>query len=205
LRKFQASKQQAPGKRQTSSSIGFMLNLVRTRDLALLRKFVLGFGSFLIGALPVGGELGISFRVMKRLYCFSLALLLTGLMGGCKQGAALPEPPRVANCEPGRAGGRLVLGALGNPRTFNPLLDFDSGSDAVIRLLFSSLVTLNLESQEPEPGLAESWSVAQDQRTWTFKLRKNLHWSDGEPLTANDVVFTWNELMLNPKHNQVSY
>ena len=127
------------------------------------------------------------------------------MVGGCKPKVALPEPPRVANCEPGRPGGRLVLGALGNPRTFNPLLDFDSGSDAVIRLLYSSLVTLNLESQEAEPGLAESWSVAPDQKTWTFKLRKNLHWSDGEPLTANDVVFTWNEVMLNPKYNQISY
>jgi len=111
----------------------------------------------------------------------------------------------VATGDPGRPGGRLVLAALGNPRTFNPVIDVDTGSDAVIRLLFSSLVTLNMESQEAEPGLAESWSVAPDQKTWTFKLRKNLRWSDGEPLTAGDVVFTWNEIMYNPRYNQITY
>ena len=126
-------------------------------------------------------------------------------MAGCKAGDALPQPPRVATGEPGRFGGRLVLAALGNPRTFNPPIGGDSGSDAVIRLLFSSMVTLNMESQQPEPGLAESWSVAPDQKTWTFKLRKNLRWSDGEPLTADDVVFTWNEVMYNPNYNRVTY
>ena len=64
---------------------------------------------------------------------------------------------------------------------------------------------MNMESQQPEPGLAESWAVAPDQKTWTFKLRKNLRWGDGEPLTADDVVFTWNDVMFNPKYNQTTY
>jgi len=134
-----------------------------------------------------------------------MALLVAILAGGCKQGHALPEPPRVASGEVGRPGGKLVLAALGNPRTFNPVIDVDTGSDAVIRLMFSSLVTLNMESQEAEPGLAESWSVAPDQKTWTFKLRKNLRWSDGQPLTADDVVFTWNQVMYNPNYNRITY
>ena len=125
--------------------------------------------------------------------------------GGCKpQEPALPAPPRVSSGEPGRAGGRMVLASL-YPRTFNPLLNVDGGSDAVIRLLFSSLVNLNLESQEAEPGLAESWSVAPDQKTWTFKLRDKLRWSDGQPLTADDVVFTWNEVMYNSNYNRLTY
>ena len=159
----------------------------------------------LIPALLRKEGLAISAGVMKRCYFFSMVLLVAVLVGGCKQGHALPEPPRVASGEPGRFGGRLVLAALGNPRTFNPVIDMDTGSDAVIRLLFSSLVTLNMETQEAEPGLAESWSVAPDQKTWTFKLRKNLRWSDGEPLTANDVVFTWNEVMYNPSYNRITY
>jgi len=159
-----------------------------------------------IPALLEKGELAISFDVIKRFYCFSAVLLGAVLIGGCKpQAHALPEPPCVAAGDVGEFGGRLVLAALGNPRTFNPLIALDSGSDAATRLLFSSLVRLNLESQEPEPGLAESWSVAPDQRTWTFKLRKNLRWSDGQPLTAEDVVFTWNKVMYNPKYNPVSY
>lgn len=140
---------------------------------------------------------------------FAIVFLTLGVaFGGCSKKPTahrLPEPPRVASCEPGKAGGRLVLTVQGNPRTFNPLLAVDPASEAVVRLLFSSLVTVNFASQEPEPGLAESWSVAPDQKTWTFKLRKNLRWSDGEPLTADDVVFTWNEVMYNPKYNQITY
>jgi peptide/nickel transport system substrate-binding protein len=145
---------------------------------------------------------------MKPFYQFATALLALAAMGGCSrqpQGHALPEPPRTATCEPGVMGGRLALSLAGNPRTFNPVLDGDGASDGVIRLLFSSLVEMNLESQEAEPGLAESWSVAPDQKTWIFKLRKNLRWSDGEPLTADDVVFTWNDVMYNPKFNQATY
>jgi peptide/nickel transport system substrate-binding protein len=158
--------------------------------------------------LPHLFESSISSRLMK--YCFRL-LAFSGLsvfLSACNQrpqGHALPEPPRIAQCQPGRVGGRLVLGIPGNPHTFNPVLDIDGASDAVIRLLFSSLVGINLDTQQPEPALAESWSVAPDQKTWTFKLRKNLRWSDGQPLTADDVVFTWNDIMYNPKFNQVTY
>ena len=144
---------------------------------------------------------------------FQFAIGLLALMplldscGGKPDTAAnsLPEPPRVADCEPGNPGGRLILAMPGNPRTFNPVMDSDSASDAVVRLLFSPLVEVNMESQQAGPGLAESWSVAEDQKTWTFKLRKNLRWSDGAPLTADDVVFTWNEVMYNPKFNQATY
>src|SRR5262249_3782012 len=44
---------------------------------------------------------------------------------------------------------------------------------------------------EVEPALAESWTTSKDGRTWTFKLRQGLQWSDGAPLTADDVVFTF--------------
>jgi peptide/nickel transport system substrate-binding protein len=159
--------------------------------------------------LPPEEGFGISSGLMKSCYRIAAILAaLTPVMGGCggkSQDHALPEPPRVVDCQPGIPGGRFVLSVPGNPRNFNPLLDVDGGSDAVIRLLFSSLVGVDLESQQPEPGLAESWSVAPDQKTWTFKLRKNLRWSDGEPLTADDVVFTWNDVMYNPKYNQITY
>ncbi len=126
------------------------------------------------------------------------------LLAGCGKpaGHALPEPPRVAACEPGKSGGRLVLVTDGVPKTFNPLFAVDAGSESVTRLLFSSLVHFDMVTQEPEPGLAESWAVEADQKTWTFKLRKGLRWSDGQPLTADDVVFTWNDLIYNPEFSR---
>lgn len=95
--------------------------------------------------------------------------------------------------------------SAGAPRTFNPLLAMDGASDEVVRLIFSGLIALDAPTQEARPALAESWSVSPEGRTWTFKLRAGLHWSDGHPLTAADVVFTWNEVMYNPDMNRITY
>jgi len=110
----------------------------------------------------------------------------------------LPSPPLVSQGEPGEFGHRLVLASAASPKTFNPLLSLDSGSDIVVRLLFGSLVRFDQSSLEPGPGLAESWTIEPDQKTWTFKLRQGLFWSDGQRLTAEDVAFTWNDVMYNP-------
>src|ERR1035441_2779346 len=103
-----------------------------------------------------------------------------GVAGGgwSKKTAAQPAPPHplpasplVAQGEPGQPGGRLGIAASASPRTFNPLFSADGASAGIIRLLFSSLVNMDQATQEPGPGLAESWSLAPDQKTWTFKLR----------------------------------
>src|SRR5205807_4214543 len=117
----------------------------------------------------------------------------------------LPASPLVLRSETGQPGGRFVIAAAANPKTFNPLFALDSYSDGIVRLLFSSLINLNWATQEPGPGLAETWSVAADQKTWTFKLRQGVRWSDGQPLTADDVVFTWNEIMYSPDWNRITF
>ncbi|MCL4786696.1 MAG: ABC transporter substrate-binding protein [Verrucomicrobia bacterium] len=137
--------------------------------------------------------------------------VLVALWSGCGQKASLPSPgqpltsPLVAAGEPGQPGGRLTLTSPGVPQTFNPLLASDAASEDVIRLLFAPLVRFDPVAQTPQPALAESWTVEPDQRTWTFTLRRGLRWSDGQPLTAADVVFTWNEVMYNPDMNRQTY
>lgn len=117
----------------------------------------------------------------------------------------LPVAPLVSNCETGRSGGQLVLALPAAPRTFNPFLAYDPASDSLTRLLFSPLVRIDQVTQEPGPALAESWSVSPDQKTWTLKLRPGVRWSDGRPFTADDVVFTWSQLVLNSNYNQMTY
>jgi len=135
-----------------------------------------------------------------------LALAGCGKPGGPQPAAhPLPPSPLIAKGDLGQPGGRFVIGVSAGPKTFNPLFALDASSDAVVHLLFASLVNLDWATQQPGPGLAESWSVAPDQKTWTFKLRQGVRWSDGEPLTADDVVFTWNDLMYNPEFNPVTY
>lgn len=118
--------------------------------------------------------------------------------------APLPEHPLIAPCEPGIPGGKLVIATFGDPKTFNPITENESSSYDIIRFLFGSLLNFDWVKQQPTPGMAESWSVAPDKKTWTFKLRKGLRWSDGQPLTADDVVFTWNDVIYNPKINNVT-
>jgi peptide/nickel transport system substrate-binding protein len=139
---------------------------------------------------------------------FVLALLF---LVGCSDKSATPKghplPPAalISKCEPGVPGGELTLALPARPGTFNPLLVNDSAADFVARLLFAPLVNIDWATQEPVPALAESWSVAADSRTWTFKLRPGVRWSDGQPFTADDVVFTWNSVMLDPQLNRISY
>jgi ABC-type dipeptide transport system, periplasmic component len=141
----------------------------------------------------------------------TLAVCVTAL-AGCKPssgtvsgGHNLPPNPLVSTAEPGKRGGQFVLATATGPKTFNPLRAFDGASDAIVRLLVGSLINLDLVTYQAGPGLAESWSVAPDQKTWTFKLRQGLRWSDGQPLNADDVEFTWNQIMYNPQYNGLTY
>jgi peptide/nickel transport system substrate-binding protein len=64
--------------------------------------------------------------------------------------------------------------------------------------IFEGLTTINAFTSKVEPRLAERWSVSHDGREWTFYLRKGVLWNDGQPFTADDVVFTFNDLVYNP-------
>jgi len=111
----------------------------------------------------------------------------------------LPDPPVVVACEPGIPGGRLVVSELGAPKTFNPITAGESSSTDITRFLFWGLLNFDAAAQQVLPGLAQSWTNSADGKTWTFRLRKNLRWSDVQPLTADDVLFTWNDVIYNPK------
>src|SRR5581483_6355270 len=111
----------------------------------------------------------------------------------------LAQPPLVARCAPGVQGGRLVIAEYSDPKTFNPITANETSSTDIILRMFAGLINVDAPTQEIYPSLAESWTVEPDHKTWTFHLRKGLHWSDGQPITADDVVFTCNDIVYNPK------
>jgi peptide/nickel transport system substrate-binding protein len=84
----------------------------------------------------------------------------------------------------------LYSSMVGDPRTFNPVTATDLYSDIVIGPLFEGLVRINELTALPEPGLAEKWEIASDQKIITFHLRHDVKWADGAPFTSHDVVFT---------------
>jgi len=93
---------------------------------------------------------------------------------------------------------RIVAAILSDPRTFNPILVTDATSGAVLGLVFNSLLTVNGLTGELEPDLAEGWEVSSDGLEVVFTLRPHLKWSDGHPLTTDDVLFTFQDLIFNP-------
>ncbi|MGD1852080.1 MAG: ABC transporter substrate-binding protein, partial [Cyanophyceae cyanobacterium] len=92
---------------------------------------------------------------------------------------------------------RLVGSILSNPKTFNPVLNNESPT--VFSFTFEGLVKLDPKARNLVPSLAESWKILDNGQRYIFTLRENLRWSDGEPLTSKDVVFTFNDLYFNPK------
>ncbi|WP_310422984.1 ABC transporter substrate-binding protein, partial [Chamaesiphon sp. VAR_48_metabat_135_sub] len=90
---------------------------------------------------------------------------------------------------------QLVSSILSDPKTFNPVLSRESPS--IFGYVLESLITENGKG-EIEPALAESWQLSPDNRTITFTLRKNLKWSNGQLLTIDDVLFSFNEVYFNP-------
>ena len=154
-------------------------------------------------------------HMKKQMISNAIALFVIGFtLCGCGQKSEtspeksaasypLPDPPVVVDCTPGVPGGRLVVGELGDPKTFNCIIANEVSSLNIFRFMFWGLLNFDVPTQEIKPGLAEFWTNSPDGKTWTLKLRKNLRWSDGEPLTADDVVFTWNDIIYNPAINTV--
>jgi peptide/nickel transport system substrate-binding protein len=92
--------------------------------------------------------------------------------------------------EVGRRGGRIVLALRAEPKTLNPLTAADAPSREVIGAMQGDLIHINRSTQLTEPALAKSWKVSRDGLQYTLTLRKGLQFSDGQPLDAEDVLFT---------------
>jgi peptide/nickel transport system substrate-binding protein len=74
----------------------------------------------------------------------------------------------------------------------NPTVGVTVAAYEFWNLQYATLTDKASKDFAPIPGLAASWTASADKRTWTYKLRPNLKWSDGQPLTADDVAYTIN-------------
>ncbi|MDJ0515000.1 MAG: ABC transporter substrate-binding protein [Trichodesmium sp. MO_231.B1] len=92
---------------------------------------------------------------------------------------------------------RLVVSTPSDASTFNYPLNQSAYS--VFGYIYDGLIIENGVTGELEPALAKSWEVSEDGQTIVITLQENLKWSDGEPLTVDDVVFSYNEIYLNDK------
>lgn len=86
-----------------------------------------------------------------------------------------------------KPGGSILIGTLGEANTINPFVSAESEGDVRVKMLFDQVVRLDPTTLAPKPGLAKSWKI--DGNTFTFTLQ-DATFSDGSPLTADDVAFT---------------
>ncbi len=96
-----------------------------------------------------------------------------------------------------QTGGTMVVTSNADPRTLSGLYANDGDSLSVVTFMAEPLI-LGGENwgDEIEPALAESWTVSDDNLEYTFNLRQGVKWHDGEPFTAEDVLFTYNAVLL---------
>lgn len=95
----------------------------------------------------------------------------------------------IEDIELGVRGGRVVLGIAGDPKTFNEPLANDTASTQVLGFMIDGLYGYDNFNQQDIPALAETWEYNEETQEWTFHLREGLRWSDGHPLTSDDLLF----------------
>jgi len=124
--------------------------------------------------------------------------VLTAATSGEQRGEVAPAFQRAhaASKLPDYAQGDWSVEALGsNLKTITPLVSADANAANVQSYVLESLITRNPDTLGWEGLIAKSWQVSDDGLTITFQLRDDVSFSDGKPLTANDVVFTFNFIM----------
>lgn len=129
----------------------------------------------------------------------ALSLVTLALLGG-----ALAAPKKVSGygslgVTDGKPGGTYTLPLGDSPQSLFYYGVIDNNLGLISQQLFDGLLEFNYATYKLEPALAESYVVSDGGRTYTFKLRQGVKWSDGQTFDADDVVFTFKNMIMNPE------
>ena len=89
----------------------------------------------------------------------------------------------------------LNFGNADEPKDLDPQIVAGIPEFHILMNLFEPLVGKNPKTLDPIPAAAESWTISKDHKVYTFKLRKNAKWTNGDPVTAHDFVYAWTRLL----------
>lgn len=129
-------------------------------------------------------------KIRWQLLIIFVAGLIVGVLLLSEQPAATTNPENTTIEQTPIAGGVYTEALIGSMQRLNPILDFYNSVDRDIdRLLYQSLLRFD-SSGLPYSDLAETWGISKDGTVYNFTLRQGATWHDGEPVTAEDIVFT---------------
>ena len=128
------------------------------------------------------GSVEASRRRMEALTCAALLALAGSQLGALPGSAAAQEI---------KTGGTLIFARPDEPLTLDPFIPADNGSIWAIEQVCDTLVEADATGEGLEPGLAASWDISEDELVYTFTLREDAKFSNGEPVTVGDVVFSY--------------
>jgi peptide/nickel transport system substrate-binding protein len=106
-------------------------------------------------------------------------------------GAPSVQPAGAADDEPVT----FTVAFLDEVDSFNPFNGYVAASYEMWAMMYDYMVGYSMEDMSPVPALATSWETSEDGLTWTFDIREGVEWSDGEPLTAGDIAYTYNRII----------
>ena len=132
-------------------------------------------------------------------------LLSAGCVWGLASALAASSSPRPSPSTTGKV--ILRLGWLADPDNLNPFLGTVSSAYTVWYMNYDPLVGINSADLTPSKqiGLASDWTSTPDGKTWTFTIRPNVKWQDGQPLTTDDIAFTINMIVDHQNPTWISY
>lgn len=119
------------------------------------------------------------------------------LMSGCDLGPS--------NVESGTRDQILHLGNGTEPKDLDPHTVTGVPEHKIISALFEGLISPNPQTLAPEPGIAASWTISDDGKTYLFNIRDNALWSNGDPVTAEDFVWSWKRMLSPAMASEYAY
>jgi len=151
----------------------------------------------------------------KWISIFLIGMIISLILAACKSESNIESEevsleadvlvsPTIESVPPG---GIMVTSGYADATILNPILAPDAASYSVISNLFLSLLAVDEFSGDVIGMIADTWNSSEDGLTYTFSLRENIFWTDGTPVTAADVKFTYeamaSELVESPHKNNV--
>ncbi|HSZ80487.1 MAG TPA: peptide ABC transporter substrate-binding protein, partial [Chthoniobacterales bacterium] len=110
----------------------------------------------------------------------------------------------VAGCGPDGKRADLVILNGAEPESIDPAVVTGQLEGRICYAIFEGLLHFD-RFGKPQPGIAESWDLSSDGKTYTFHLRANAKWSNGDPVTANDFVQSWRRVLLPETASEYAY